>query len=412
MKKLWIGLLVAALILVATIMIVRSGDTSRAPLYSFSTISRGSLANTVSATGTLEPVSTVEIGTQVSGMVERVLVDYNDRVTSGQLLAQLDTTLLAVQLRDARINADNAKARLEESEYTFKQARDLYDREMQSEKSYVQARVSYLTAQGDYRSAQNAITRSERNLNYAFIRSPITGTVIDRSIEEGQTVAASLQAPVLFTLAEDLTRMEIHAQVDESDIGLMEEDLPVTFTVQAYPDRSFEGLVRQVRLQPESISNVVNYTVVIDAKNPHSVLLPGMTAMIDFVIESRDDILMVPVSAVKVTPSEDMVKSVREKRKNRMQGGRRDSLRQAMAGRWMRNRDSRPANLTLLWIQSEEGSFDAIPVRTGISDGRMIEIQGRRVEEGMRIVEKVSNPISLENRPGFSPPRGPGRRPF
>jgi len=253
--------------------------------YRFVTVEHGKLESLVSSTGTLGAVTTVQVGTQVSGIIAKILVDFNDRVTSGQTIALIDTTLLASAVRDARANLERAQAELAQAEREFRRLQSLYDETLVAETEFNLAQYALDVARANGKSAQISLERAKQNLDYATIRAPISGTVIERNVDVGQTVAASFSAPQLFLIANDLASMQILASVDESDIGQIKEGQQARFTVQAYPDESFTGTVRQVRLQSTTLENVVNYTVVVDVENPAGKLLPGMTATVDFIIE-------------------------------------------------------------------------------------------------------------------------------
>jgi HlyD family secretion protein len=262
-------------------------------------VSRGDLEITVSCTGTLQAVGTVEVGTEVSGTIEKVLVDYNDQVKKGQILAQLDLELFEAEAAKARGEALRARALLQQAEAEYRRNRPLLAEGHLSAQEFLDYETELATAKADLMTAEAALKKAETNLRNASIRSPIDGTVIERQIEEGQTVAASFNTPTLFILAEDLARMEIEADVDESDIGQIRKGQKVRFTVQAYYDRKFDGRVAQIRLNPTEESNVVTYTVVVEAANPEGLLLPGMTATADFVVDGVENALLVPDAALQ-----------------------------------------------------------------------------------------------------------------
>jgi HlyD family secretion protein len=272
-------------------------------------VGRGDLEITVSCTGTLQAMGTVEVGTEVSGTIEKVLVDYNDRVEKGQILAQLDLELFEAEAAKARGEVLRARALLRQADAEYRRNRPLLAEGHLSAQEFLDYETGLATAKADLMTAEAALKKSDTNLRNAGIRSPIDGTVIERQIEEGQTVAASFNTPTLFILAEDLARMEIEADVDESDIGQIREGQKVRFTVQAYHDREFNGRVTQIRLNPTEESNVVTYTVVVEAANPEGLLLPGMTATADFVVDGVKNALLVPDAALhyaaRTTPGSD-----------------------------------------------------------------------------------------------------------
>jgi len=383
--------------------------------YTFKKIGYGDLINTVSSTGTINAVSTVEVGTQVSGIIDRLYVDFNDQVRKGQLLAVLDTVLLKTALMDAEANVDRAKAQLEQATADYNRNLPLFQKGLISEAEFLPIQIQVKTQKASLISTQASLQRAERNLKYAFIQSPINGTVIQRNVEEGQTVAASLQAPVLFVIAEDLSKMEIHAQVDESDIGMIKKDQKVTFDVQAYPDEIFDGVVKQIRLQPTTIQNVVNYTVVIDAENDENLLLPGMTATVDFIVEERKNVLLVPNSALRFQPSEQVMRDFFEQAKKRFDSIP-DSLKNKMTMRsnfspGQNTVDSRPKDAGNVWYLDKNHNLAMAQLKTGATDGKMTEVvMSRELENGMRVIvgtqqngnEKKSTSSTQRN---FGPPR-------
>ncbi|GJQ64804.1 MAG: hypothetical protein SCALA702_38570 [Melioribacteraceae bacterium] len=289
MKKIVIPLIIITLLTSAYFYFLEDSDSVN--VYEFAKIERGDIYSKITSTGTLEAVTTVDVGTQVSGKIERIYYDFNDNVKANTLLAVLDTTFLAASVKDAEANLTRMEALFEEADKKFDLAKELYTKAMISELDYISAKTSAKTASANLQSAKSTLERQRTNLEYAFIKSPITGTIISRDVEEGQTVAASLQAPTLFTIANNLSRMQILASVDESDIGEIKEDQRVTFTVPAFWEKEFTGTVKQIRLQPSIVSNVVNYTVVVDASNEDGLLLPGMTATIDFFVEEAINVL-------------------------------------------------------------------------------------------------------------------------
>ncbi len=373
--------------------------------YEFGEVKRGDIENVVSSTGTMEPVGTVEIGTQVSGTVERVLVDFNDRVSKGQLLAVLDTVPLAAQVRDARAGLTKAETQHSQIATELKRKQELFDLGLISETELETAVTSAASALAAKQSAEAALEKAETNLAYAYIRSPIAGTVLNRAVEPGQTVAASFSTPTLFVIVQDLARMRILALVDESDIGQIDSGIPVKFTVQAYPDREFTGTATQVRLQPQTVSNVVNYTVVVEAANQDGLLLPGMTATVDFYIEQRQGVLMAPNTALSLQPTQEMVNQLRRLRDGRQpdSAGRRSGPDSASG-----LSPEAGAEVSRLWCTDEQNQFGVVLVRTGATDGRNTEITPVRgdIKEGTKVITKASG--TLASRRGGPPGRGFG----
>ena len=292
-----IGLVVIYFVFFST----SNADTNK---FVFAQISKGDLSTTITSTGTLQAVTTVDVGTQVSGKIDKILVDFNSNVKKGQLLAILDTTNLALQVSNALTQLQKAQAQYELTKAQFDRDQSLYDKKYMSELDYITSKTNYHTAKANLTSAKNTLDQAKTNLGYAFIYSPIKGKIINRNVEEGQTVAASLSAPTLFTIAEDLSKMQILANVDEGDIGQIKVGQDTKFTVQAYPDKKFTGKVVQIRLGSSVVSNVVNYIVVVNADNNDGLLLPGMTATIDFYVDQRTDVLMIPNAALRFQPSD------------------------------------------------------------------------------------------------------------
>ncbi len=281
--------------------------------YRFVTVERGNLESVVASTGNLSAVTTVQVGTQVSGIVNDIYVDFNDEVRRGQIIARIDTTLLVSSVQDARATLSRNQAQLDFAHTEFERVRNLYEKNFATEVEYNQAKYNLDLAKATIVSSEINLERALRNLDYATITAPIKGVVVERNVDEGQTVAASLNAPQLFLIANDLADMEILVSVDESDIGLIKEGQRVRFTVQAYDEDTFYGEVKQVRLQSAIQENVVTYTAVVGVDNTDGRLLPGMTATVEFLIETVDDVMKVPNAALRFRPNEQMMLELRER---------------------------------------------------------------------------------------------------
>ena len=364
--------------------------------YRFVAVERGDLESVVSSTGTLEPVTTVVVGTQVSGIISELFADFNDRVEKDQIIARLDTTLLESAVRDAGANLEKNRAQLRHAEAEFKRISRLHDQGISPEIDFNQALYERAGARASTLSAEVSLERARQNLAYATIYAPISGTVVERNVEVGQTVAASLSAPELFLIAGDLSMMRIMASVDESDIGKIREGQAVRFTIQAYPDEIFTGSVRQVRLQSTMEENVVNYTVVINVENPEGKLLPGMTATVDFLVESAAGVLKVANAALRFRPTEEMTARARQGRRGAAgesgsppggSEGTADRPGETAAGG---SGSGRPKDVSLLWHLDAEGNLTASPVRTGITDGYSTEIAGPKIEDGMQVIAGIT----------------------
>jgi len=273
-------------------------------------VTRGNINNTVTATGTIEAITTVEVGTQVSGILEHLYVDFNDNVNRGQLLARLDETPLKTQLEQSQAQVDQAQAQLTYNESTYLRLKPLYEKDLIAQSDYDQAVFNYENSKASLNNAKSALDRAKVNLGYATITSPIDGVVLNRAVEEGQTVAASFNTPTLFTIVNDLTQMEVHASVDEADIGKVQKGQRVEFTVDAYSDLKFEGSVSQVRLQPVTTNNVVTYVVILNAPNPDKKLMPGMTASATIYVEEKTNTLILSGKAVRFTPDTEYLKKM------------------------------------------------------------------------------------------------------
>ena len=313
--------------------------------------------NTVTATGTLEPVETVEVGTQVSGKVVKIYVDFNSVVKKGDLLAELDKLTLNESMSRAQANLTSSESQLKYAKLTFERTKQLYEANAATLADFEAAQNTYTQAQMSMKNAQAQYDQARVDLGYADIYSPIDGVVLDRAVEVGQTVAASFSTPTLFTLANDLTRMQVEANVDEADIGQVKVDQRVTFTVDAYPEDVFNGKVNQIRMKPTTTSNVVTYTVIIDAPNPEQKLFPGMTASVTIVTEEQTG-LAAPAEAFNFTPSEQVMKEL-------MKNAERPDFPEGDV------RPSRPVfneRPTMVWVKNGSNIMPR-PVKTGMSDG-------------------------------------------
>ncbi len=349
------GLTLAAVIGGGLWFMVSSRSASKAlPSYRTEPVTRVTLERTVSCTGTLAAVGTVEVGTEVSGTIRELKVDYNDRVTSGQVLAVLDQTTYAASLESAEASLEKAKAELAQAEDEEARNKPLRDKGFLSVKEYMTYQTAAITARSSVRSAEANLKKARRDLDNTVVRAPIDGTVIQRNVEAGQTVAASLSSPTLFIIARDLSRMQIEADVDENDIGQVKEGQAARFTVPAHPKEVFDGNVSEIRLNPEVVSNVVTYTVVVEAANRDDLLLPGMTATIDFVVAKAENALSVPNAALTFSPA--------------------GTVKGDGSGVWMLAPDGRPARVAVT-----AGMTDA--TRTEVRDAAVL-IEGTQVITG------------------------------
>ena len=355
-KKSFITIAVIALLALIGLLVRQVAFAKETPAYRFATVSRGDLKATVSATGTLNAVTTVSVGTQVSGQVSELLVDYNDHVKKGELLARIDPTLALQAVTDAQANLEKSQAQALQAARDFSRNRELLDSGLVAKSAYEQTQSSAEVARAGVKSARVALDRARQNLAYTSIYAPIDGVVVERNVQQGQTVAASLSAPQLFLIANDLSQMQILAQVGESDIAQIKEGQTADFTVSALANRTFHGTVKQVRLQSTTQDNVVNYTVVVAVANPKGQLLPGMTARVSFLTKSAENVLSVPNAALRFR-----VATTTPATKQRTRGG-------------------------TLYVLDPKGQPQAIRVQTGITDGTTTEVRGTDVKEGMKVI--------------------------
>ena len=334
-------------------------------VYETATVDRANISNSVTATGTIEPVTEVEVGTQVSGIIDRLYADYNSVVTKGQLIAKMDKVTLQSELASQKATYDGAKAEYEYQQKNYERNKGLHEKQLISDTDYEQSLYNYQKAKSAFDSSKASLAKAERNLSYATITSPIDGVVISRDVEEGQTVASGFETPTLFTIAADLTQMQVVADVDEADIGDVEEGQRVSFTVDAYPNDVFEGKVTQIRLGATSSSSsttttttVVTYEVVISAHNPDLKLKPRLTANITIYTLDKQGVLSVPAKALRFTPAVPLVGS--------------NAVVKDCEGEHK------------VWTR-EGDTFTAHPVSIGISNGIVTEITGG-INEGTQIV--------------------------
>jgi HlyD family secretion protein len=397
MKKLIVVILAVVIggFLAGTIRNSRGHETVN---YRLVAVEKGDLEAVVSATGTLDAVTTVQVGTQVSGIIDEICVDYNDPVGAGQVVARIDTTLLANAVAGAEAQRDRADADLRQAQREHARITALHDEELVSDSEANGAQYDLDVARASVQSAAVDLARSRQNLSYATITSPIAGTVISRSVDVGQTVQSSFSSPELFLIAGDLTRMQILVAVDESDIGQIVEGQTVRFSVQAYPDDSFTGTVRQMRLQSSTEENVVNYTAVVDVGNPDGRLLPGMTATVDFIVETAADVLYVSNASLRYKPDQETMAAAfdrfrAERESLSTKGG--DNPLPSIGGA---GNNAAAGDRGLLWAVDDSGQLAMIPVRTGISNGTSTVVTGRTIAMGQQVIAGISSsPVTADN---------------
>lgn len=303
------ALVIAAVAAIATLAVwlLSGGKKEEKITFDTAAVAPANIMNSITATGTIEPVTSVTVGTQVSGIVSKLFVDYNSVVKKGQVIAELDKTNLMSQLNTAKTQLATAQSQLNYQTANYKRYKTLFEKGLVAADDFDNAKLSYTQAKEQVASAKEEVQRAQTNLGYATITSPIDGVVLSKSVEEGQTVAASFSTPELFTIAQDLTNMQVVADVDEADIGDVKEGERVSFTVDAYPDDTFEGEVKQVRQEATTTNNVVTYEVVISAPNADLKLKPGLTANVTIYTAERNGVLSVPSKALRFTPQKETV---------------------------------------------------------------------------------------------------------
>ncbi|WP_374683783.1 efflux RND transporter periplasmic adaptor subunit [Accumulibacter sp.] len=353
--------------------------------YKLQAIERGEITQTVSANGTLNPVVLVNVGTQVSGTVTRLYVDFNDKVEKGQALLELDDSLLAAQARQSAANVRNVSAALDLARANEARMRALYEQEYVSRQELEQSIQTRRSSEAQLAQARAAADKDQVNLRYTTIRSPVSGVVVDRVVDLGQTVAASLQTPTLIKIAQDLSEMRIDSSFAEADIGKIRDGQQVRFTVDAFPERSFAGQVQQIRLNPTTQQNVVTYNVRVSLSNPDHILLPGMTAYVSIVVARRDDALLVPNAALRFKPPEGDPGSKPVAGDVRGKGGKHD-----------RDKDSGSSSGTVHVV--DQGQLKAVSVQLGITDNRNSEVLGGELKVGERVVVG-ENPVTSGSKP-------------
>ena len=359
-SKIWIAVIVIVVIAVAA-WAMSGGKKEEEINFKEEAVKTETLQNSVTATGTIEAVTSVTVGTQVSGIVNKLYVDYNSQVKKGQVIAELDKTNLLSELNTAKANLASATSNLSYQAANMNRYQTLYKKGLVSADEYENALLTYRQAKEQVASSKENVQKAQTNLGYATITSPIDGTVISKSVEEGQTVAASFNTPELFTIAKDLTNMQVVANVDEADIGGVKEGDRVTFTVDAYPDDTFEGTVKQVRLEATTTNNVVTYEVVISAPNTDLKLKPGLTANVTIYTQERSGVLAVANKALRFTPTKETV------------------------GKDMKIVDCKGKNK--VWTLSDK-TLTAHPVTIGQTDGVHTEII-KGIKKGQKIVTEI-----------------------
>ncbi len=385
-------MIIAAIIVLAVIggvLFFVSNGKSEDPKWLTLKVSRGDLDVVVTATGTIAADTTLQVGTQVSGTIAQLFADWNSHVRKGQVMAKLDTTFLWASVEVAESNLQKAKVAADQAKVTFDRVKQLFDRNLDSQSDYDTALSTYESAQADVKGAQTALDQAHINLSYATIKAPISGVVVSRNVDIGQTVAAGFNTPLLFTVANDLSRMQVQASVDEGDIGNVKVAQTVTFTVDAFPSDVFNGKVSQIRLQSTLVQNVVEYTVIIDAPNPGLKLMPGMTANLTINVAQAKDVLRIPTTALRFTPPSeyldqlmkqlpDSIKQKFQQRRNQNGGnagtGSGGGINSGTGGN-AQNRELTPGSYFRVWVIDGK-KIKPVRILLGLSDGTNTQVQG------------------------------------
>ena len=431
-KRKYVYLGIAAIVIIGGYFLFFYGGSDDIE-YRTEKVTRGDIMLQVRATGTINPVRTVQVGSQVSGILEKIYVDFNSEVKKGDILAQIDSTFLYASVKEVEASFERTQAQVNEAERNYSRITELSKKDLVSQAELDAAKTGYESAIAQQKQAQGALDRARVNLRYAVIHSPIDGVVISRDVDVGQTVASSFQTPKLFSIAMDLRRMQVEASVDEADIGQVRVGQDVTFTVDSYSDEQFRGRVSQVRLSPVIVQNVVTYTVIIDVQNPDLKLRPGMTATVSILVDKREGILRIPALAIRFQPPQEILEELQkskkkgseEKKTNEKQitndshgrdsastriaefGQRKQSTGEGGADRQERGMrktqnmqfNERSGNheessvkkpvlnkIVQVWILEDGKKLKSISINTGISDSRFVELLVGDLKENDEVI--------------------------
>jgi HlyD family secretion protein len=396
------------------------GNNKTVTTYTTAVVARATISNTVTATGTVEPVKQVSVGTQVSGVIKKIYVDYNSIVKKGQLLAELDKTPLLASLASMKADLASAASAATYQEATYNRIKELYEKQAVSKTDYEAALYQYSNAKANLAKMTSEVNRANTNLGYTMIYSPIDGVVLSRAVDEGQTVAASFSTPTLFTIAQDLTKMQVVANVDEADIGQVKEGQKVTFTVDAYPDDNFTGTIKQIRLLAITTSNVVTYSVVVDAPNPDLKLKPGLTASIIAYTQEVENVLAVPAKALRFKPDSTLMAQmapavpttvqqpvggakaapatgILQPPETSLNAGVKTDETLAAKTVWVKEGDS------IYPVQVKTGMTDEtnVEIISGLKEGQVVVVSMEQVKASEAKAETASSPF-MPKRPGSS----------
>lgn len=360
-----------------------SGKRNKEPKYRTEKIEQGDITTTVTATGTLSALTTVQVGSQVSGIVSKIYVDYNSEVKKGQLLAELDPTNFQALVDQRRADVERARVEARNTRIVYERSKNLVEQKLLSQSDFDLASANLQSNEASVKQAEAALRQAITSLSYTKIVSPIDGVVVARQYDIGQTVAASFQAPTLFTIAQDLTKMQVATNIDEADIGKIAVGKKATFTVDAFPDRPFKGRISQVRLATQVVQNVVTYPVLIDVDNPELDLKPGMTANVTIPVETKTGTLKVPNAALRFQPdpSDLATKPSEESKKSRRKE-------------------------TAVYIQNEAGKLVPVSVKTSITDGNFTGIESAELKPGQFVVIGLVTSRAMESTGGVMQQQG------
>ena len=449
MKKALIGAAIVVAV-VAGVLFLLSKEKKSGPKFRKEKVTKGEVVATVTATGTLSAVTTVKVGSQVSGIIASLHADFNSEVKKGQLLAGLDPTPFQTSVDQRRADLERAKVELRNAELVLARAKKLLEAQLQAQSEYDTAKANRDGAAAAVEQSMAALRQAETNLAYTRILSPIDGVVVDRQYDIGQTVAASFQAPVLFTIAQDLTKMQVLTNIDEADIGRVKEGQEANFSVDAFPDRPFRGKVSQIRLSPQTVQNVVTYPVLLDVANPELRLRPGMTANVSVPVDRRDDVLRVPNAALRFRPDPADLEA----------GGKKEAVKEAKMGgtrpaegksadtpvapsgeasggtgsgrgtggermaRGNGNGGGRPgagfsgrpgagrpgaSREADVYVELPTGKLRAIHVKTALTDGNVTVVEGDGLKDGDEVVLGLATAKAMGSSGGGGASRGMGR---
>jgi len=405
-KRVWILVVLAVGLMGGGGLYYRSLDAAHGPTPVTAPVTRGDVIAKVDATGTLQPVTTVQVGTQVSGTIKALYADFNAQVHRGQVVAELEPSLFQTQVDQARAtvtrleaDADRAKVGVDDAQMKLRRAQELFSQKLiaamdleTAQANAMQADAALKSAQAQIAQARAALNQNEVTLSHTIIRAPIDGIVISRNVDVGQTVAASMQAPTLFVLAQDLTRMQVRASIDESDIGRVVTGQEVSFRVDAYPNETFTGAVSQVRLEPKTEQNVVSYTTIIDVPNPDLKLKPGMTANVTVRIASNENVLRIPNTALRFRPTTELFAALGQPEPEPVatSGAPVTSTRAAGTTGARRSANAGNGGFARVWVL-RNGTLQAVRVRTGVTDGALTAIVEGELTQGDQVVTAVAD---------------------